>query len=101
MDDYPPCTPSRQDATLDAFCPECGYPWLAHDRDNICRLPRKPAPPDVVEQSCKRCGVVRTITIPDPHEPPVAHLSRVRKPCADDRHEWTRAAMKTEKPSHR
>lgn len=40
--DFPPCNTSRIGQRIDAFCSECGYSFVAHDKDNICRLPRKP-----------------------------------------------------------
>lgn len=40
--DFEPCRTSRWGRALNDFCSECGYPFLAHDMDNICRLPRGP-----------------------------------------------------------
>jgi hypothetical protein len=40
--DYEPCKTSRWGLVMTAFCSECGYSFMAHDKDNICRMPRKP-----------------------------------------------------------
>lgn len=40
--DYAPCKTQRAGQRADADCSECGYAFLAHDFNNICRLPRRP-----------------------------------------------------------